>query len=72
MSQAYRCDLCGECSDNPDELKAERKVASESATIEGTTADVYIKVGVGVAHVCDYCFATVMQKAKAWVVANVT
>jgi len=71
MSQAYRCDLCGNCIDNPDNAKHEREVARESATIEGTVADVYIKVGVDVAHVCDASFAVVMQMVKQWVNAHI-
>jgi hypothetical protein len=71
MSQAYRCDLCGDCVDDASTAKQEREVARVSASISGTTADVYIKLGADVAHVCDTCFAIIAQKAKQWIVANV-
>jgi hypothetical protein len=71
MSQAYRCDLCGDCVDNADDAKAEREVAREASTVSGTVADLYIKIGVDMPHTCDTCFAIVMQKAKAWMNANI-
>ena len=72
MSQAYRCDLCGNCVDDSDNAKKEREVARVSATISGTTADLYITLGADVAHVCNDCFLLIKQKAKQWIVANVT
>lgn len=72
MSQAYKCDVCGDCVDNADNAKAEREVARESALIQAVTVDVYIKVGVDVAHVCNTCWLLVMQKVKQWVIANIT
>ncbi len=71
MSQAYRCDLCGDCVDNADNARQEREVARETSTISGTSAELYIKLGVDVAHVCDTCFAIVLKQAKAWIIANV-
>ena len=71
MSQAYRCDLCGDCVDNADNAKHEREIARVSAAISGTTADVYIALGADVAHVCDTCFDIIKQKAKQWIIANV-
>jgi hypothetical protein len=71
MSQAYRCDLCGDCVDDASTANQEREVARESASISGTTADIYIKLGADVAHVCNTCFTIIAQKAKQWIVANV-
>jgi hypothetical protein len=72
MSQAYKCDLCGDCVDDASDATSEREVARESATISTTQADLYIKLGVDVAHVCNACFVIVKQKAKAWIIANIT
>lgn len=71
MSQAYRCDLCGDCIDNLDDARNEREVAREQTSISGTAADLYIKLGADVAHVCNACFVIIKQKAKAWIIANV-
>jgi hypothetical protein len=71
MSKAFKCDLCNNCIDNEDDSKSEREVARVSGNISGTTADLYIKLGAGVAHVCDTCFGIIKQKAKQWIVANV-
>lgn len=71
MSQAYRCDLCGDCIDNADDAKQEREIARVSANISGTVADLYITLGADVAHVCDTCFTIIKQKAKQWIIANV-
>lgn len=72
MSRAYRCDLCGNCVDNADNAKNEREIARVSGNISGTTADLFIKLGADVAHVCDTCFVIIKQKAKQWIVANVS
>ena len=71
MSTAFRCDLCGDCVDNSDNAKSEREVARVTANISGTSADVFIKLGASVAHVCDTCFNIIKQKAKQWIIANV-
>jgi len=71
MSKAFRCDLCGDCIDNEDDAQHEREVARVSATVSNTVADVYIKLGADVAHVCNGCFTIIKQKAKQWIVANV-
>ena len=71
MSQSFRCDLCGDCVDSADNAKQEREIARVSASISGTTADVYIKLGADVAHVCDVCFDIIKQKAKQWIEANI-
>jgi hypothetical protein len=72
MSQAYRCDLCGDCVDNSDDAKNEREIARVTTTISGTSADLYIGLGVAVAHVCNACFVIVKEKTKAWIIANIT
>ena len=71
MSTAFRCDLCSGCVDNEDNAKHEREVARVTATISGTSADLYIKLGADVAHVCNDCFTVIKQKARDWIVANV-
>ena len=71
MSQAYKCDLCGNCVDNADNAKNEREVARVNGTIAGTSTDLFIKLGADVAHVCDACFYEIKVKAKAWINANV-
>jgi hypothetical protein len=71
MSQAFRCDLCGDCVDSADNAKSEREIAKVSANISGTVADIYIKLGAAVAHVCDVCFNEIKRKAKQWVIANI-
>ena len=71
MSQAFRCDLCGDCVGSEDNAKREREIARVSANISGTVADVYIKLGADVAHVCDDCFNDIKRKAKQWVNANI-
>ena len=71
MSKAFRCDLCGDCIDNEDDARQEREVARETSTIAGTSAELYIELGVDVAHVCNACFAIALQQAKAWIVNNV-
>ena len=71
MSQAFKCDLCGECADSADTVKHEREVARESASISGTSADIYIRIGADVAHVCDTCFSIIMDKVKLWVNAHI-
>jgi hypothetical protein len=71
MSKAFKCDLCNNCIDNEDDSKSEREVARVSASVSDTPADLYIKLGADVAHVCDTCFGIIKQKAKQWIVANV-
>jgi hypothetical protein len=70
MSQAYKCDLCGECSVSEDLVKSEREVARESTTISGTGTDLGIIIKVYKQHVCNSCWSEVMNKVKAWVEAH--
>lgn len=71
MSQAFRCDLCGDCVASEDLAKSTREVANESANIAGTQTDIGIIIKVYKPHVCNTCWALVMQKVKAWVQANI-
>ena len=72
MSRAYKCDLCRACIDNMDDAKNDREVARVSASVSGTIADLYIRLGADVAHVCNDCFVIIKQKAKQWIIANVS
>jgi len=67
MSQAYKCDLCGDCVDSSDNAQQEREVSRHPKKISGTMTDIYIKMGADVAHVCDNCFELVKEAAKEWV-----
>ena len=71
MSQAYRCDICGNCVDNEDEAKSQREVAKESATINGVSFDIGIIIKGYLLHICDPCWTTVMSRVKAWVNAHI-
>ena len=72
MSKAFKCDLCSDCIDNEDNAQHEREIARVSANISGTVADVYISLGADVAHVCNTCFDIIKQKAKQWIIANIS
>ena len=67
MSQAFRCDLCGDCVSSEDLAKSEREVVNKSTTINGTQTDIGISVKVYKPHVCNTCWALVMAKVKQWV-----
>lgn len=71
MSQAFQCDLCGDCVANEDLARAEREVAKENTTILGTQLDIGIIIKVYKQHVCNTCWDLVMTKVKAWVNANI-
>jgi len=71
MSTAFRCDICGDCVDNADNAKSLREVAREPGNINGRDVDLFIRIGVDVAHVCNTCWSTVMQKVKQWVQAHI-
>ena len=71
MSQAFRCDLCGDYVANEDLAQAEREVAKENVTVSGTQTDIGIIIKVYKQHVCNICWGLVMAKVKAWINANV-
>ena len=71
MSQAFQCDLCGDCVASEDLAKSEREVARESTTINGTQVDIGIIIRAYIPHVCNTCWGLVMDKVKAWVNANI-
>ena len=66
MSQAFQCDLCGDCVASEDLAKSEREVVNKSTTINGTQTDIGISVKVHKPHVCNTCWALVMAKVKQW------
>ena len=71
MSQAFQCDLCGDCVSSEDLARAEREVANENTTIAGTQTNIGIIIKAYKAHVCNTCWGLVMAKVKAWVNANI-
>jgi hypothetical protein len=70
MSQAFRCDLCGDCVVSEDLAKAQREVANEPTTVSGTDTNIGIIIKVYKQHVCNACWSNVMNKVKAWADAN--
>lgn len=71
MSQAFRCDLCGDCAATEDLARRQREVARESTTVSGTQTDIGIIIKVYQPHVCNTCWSLVMAKVKAWINANI-
>lgn len=71
MTQAYKCDLCGNCVLNADDAKSQRLVVRQTSTINMVEVDIGIIIKVFVPHVCDDCWALTMSKVKAWINANV-
>ena len=67
MSQAFQCDLCGDCVSSEDLAKSEREVVNKSTTINGTQTDIGISIKVYKPHVCNTCWALVMTQVKQWV-----
>lgn len=70
MSQAFRCDLCGNCVQSEDLARAEREVARENTTVSNTGTDIGIIIKVYKQHVCNSCWSLVMQRVKQWVDAH--
>lgn len=70
MTQAFRCDLCGECVVSEGNAQSSREVARQPTNINGVGVDIGIIVQAHKQHVCNSCWAKVMQKVKAWVDAN--
>ena len=66
MSQAFQCDLCGNCVASEDLAKSEREVVNKSTDIAGTQVDIGIVIKVYKPHVDAECWALVMAKVKAW------
>ena len=71
MSQAYMCDLCSGCVTSEDLAMSEREVARDSTTINSVTLDIGIIIKAYKPHVCNTCWAIVMQRVKSWVDANI-
>ena len=70
MSQAFKCDICGDCVSSEAAAYSEREEARESTNILGVQVDIGIIVKVYVQHVCNTCWPLVRQKVKAWINAN--
>ena len=70
MSQAFKCDICGNCVAQQADAASAREVARENTTIFGKSVDLFIVLGADVAHTCDTCFAEIKSKAKAWLNAH--
>jgi hypothetical protein len=71
MTQAFKCDICGECITNEQDAQSERQLARETTTINSVSVDISISIEVYVSHVCDTCWALTLQKVKAWMNANI-
>jgi hypothetical protein len=72
MSQAYKCDLCGDFISLEADAKRQRNLAQEDTTISNTSTVLTLRLDLGKPHVCDKCFAIGIRKTKAWVIANIT
>ena len=70
MSQAFKCDICGDCVDNEADAYSEWEIAREQTTINTVPVDLYIKVGADVPHLNQACRNLLLAKVKAWVAAN--
>jgi len=71
MSQAFKCDICGDCVANEQNVKSQREVAKENTTVDSVPVDIGIIIKVYVSHICDACWAKVMAKVKAWINAHI-
>ena len=70
MSQAFKCDICGDCVSSEDLARPEREEVRQPTTILGTQVDIGIIVKVYVPNVCNSCWLLVRSKVKAWIEAN--
>jgi len=71
MTQAYKCDICGQCELNEQDVLNNREVVKQETTLNAMPVEIGISIKVYVVHICNTCWALAMQKVKAWVEANV-
>jgi hypothetical protein len=70
MSQAYKCDICGDFVSAADQAISERQVSKENMLVVGEQIDVGIIIKVYKPHTCDTCFNIILQRVRAWLNAN--
>lgn len=71
MSNAFKCDICGDCIDNEADTKNRWIIASVNDTISETP----IQIGIGLTldsfdHVCNACRIRARNIILNWIITN--
>lgn len=71
MSNAYKCDLCGDCIDNETDAQNRREIQRGTVTINTVPVEMYLMLGAEVPHVCGSCWVLLMKRLKQWAISNI-
>jgi len=77
VSNAFSCDICGDCVSDEAAAKNLRQLASPNLTIKPpaplpeTTVDTKLVFNVMVPHVCNACWKLVVKELRTFILNNI-
>jgi len=77
MSNAFSCDICGDCVADETAARSSRQLASPNLTVKPpdplpeTTLDTKLVFNVLVPHVCNNCWKLVVKELRTFILDNI-